>query len=113
MAGQAVERGSRKIGYIPQQKSFAPDTPLRARDLVALGVDGHRWGLRIKAKAVNERVDALLDLVGRVTTPAYRLANCPVASNRGSGLHKPLPRSLNSCSATNRCCLWTCTTSRP
>lgn len=64
VAGQAVERGSRKIGYIPQQKSFAPDTPLRARDLVALGVDGHRWGLRIKANAVNERVDALLDLVG-------------------------------------------------
>jgi len=64
VAGHAVERGSRKIGYIPQQKSFAPDTPLRARDLVALGVDGHRWGLRIKAKAVNERVDALLDLVG-------------------------------------------------
>jgi zinc/manganese transport system ATP-binding protein len=64
VAGHAVERGSRKIGYIPQQKSFAPDTPLRARDLVALGVDGHRWGLRIQAKAVNERVDALLDLVG-------------------------------------------------
>jgi zinc/manganese transport system ATP-binding protein len=64
VAGHAVERGSRKIGYIPQQKSFAPDTPLRARDLVALGVDGHRWGLRIKAKAVNERVDSLLDLVG-------------------------------------------------
>lgn len=64
VAGRAVERGSRKIGYIPQQKSFAPDTPLRARDLVALGVDGHRWGLRIKAKAVNEHVDSLLDLVG-------------------------------------------------
>ncbi|GAA3312156.1 metal ABC transporter ATP-binding protein [Arthrobacter ramosus] len=64
VAGNPVLRGSRKIGYIPQQKSFAPDTPLRARDLVALGVDGHRWGLRIKAKAVNERVDALLDLVG-------------------------------------------------
>ncbi|MCI0140474.1 metal ABC transporter ATP-binding protein [Arthrobacter bambusae] len=64
VAGHPVERGSRKIGYIPQQKSFAPDTPLRARDLVSLGVDGHRWGLRIKAKAVNERVDALLDLVG-------------------------------------------------
>ncbi|WP_370873035.1 metal ABC transporter ATP-binding protein [Arthrobacter bambusae] len=64
VAGHPVERGSRKIGYIPQQKSFAPDTPLRARDLVALGIDGHRWGLRIKANAVNERVDTLLDLVG-------------------------------------------------
>ncbi|MHC6221509.1 metal ABC transporter ATP-binding protein [Arthrobacter sp. MMS24-S77] len=64
VGGHPVERGSRKIGYVPQQKSFAPDTPLRARDLVALGVDGHRWGLRLKAKAVNDRVDGLLELVG-------------------------------------------------
>jgi len=64
VSGHPVERGSRMIGYIPQQKSFAPDTPLRARDLVALGVDGHRWGLRMKAKAVNDRVDGLLELVG-------------------------------------------------
>jgi zinc/manganese transport system ATP-binding protein len=64
VGGQPVERGGRKIGYIPQQKSFAPDTPLRARDLVALGVDGHRWGLRMNAKAVNDRVDGLLELVG-------------------------------------------------
>lgn len=64
VGGHPVERGSRRIGYVPQQKSFAPDTPLRARDLVALGVDGHRWGLRINAKAVNDRVDALLELVG-------------------------------------------------
>jgi zinc/manganese transport system ATP-binding protein len=64
VGGRPVERGSRKIGYIPQQKSFAPDTPLRARDLVALGVDGHRWGLRMNAKNVNDRVDGLLELVG-------------------------------------------------
>ncbi|MBT8161081.1 MULTISPECIES: metal ABC transporter ATP-binding protein [Arthrobacter] len=64
VGGRPVERGSRKIGYIPQQKSFAADTPLRARDLVALGVDGHRWGLRLNSRIVNERVDGLLDLVG-------------------------------------------------
>ncbi|WP_184737074.1 metal ABC transporter ATP-binding protein [Arthrobacter sp. AZCC_0090] len=64
VGGHPVERGSRQIGYVPQQKSFAPDTPLRARDLVALGVDGHRWGLRVNAKAVNDRVDGLLELVG-------------------------------------------------
>jgi zinc/manganese transport system ATP-binding protein len=64
VGGHPVERGSRKIGYVPQQKSFSPDTPLRARDLVALGVDGHRWGLRMNAKAVNDRVDGLLELVG-------------------------------------------------
>ena len=47
LAGRPVERGSRGIGYVPQQKSFDPDTPLRARDLVGLGVDGHRWGVRL------------------------------------------------------------------
>lgn len=64
LAGRPVERGSRGIGYVPQQKSFDPDTPLRARDLVGLGVDGHRWGLRIGTAKVNRRIDELLDLVG-------------------------------------------------
>ncbi|NKX51482.1 ATP-binding cassette domain-containing protein, partial [Arthrobacter deserti] len=29
--GRPVTRGSRDIGYIPQQKAFGPQTPLRAR----------------------------------------------------------------------------------
>ena len=33
------------VGYIPQQKSFDRDLPLRGRDLVRLGLDGHRWGV--------------------------------------------------------------------
>ena len=64
LAGQPVERGNRRIGYVPQQKSFDPDTPLRARDLVALGVDGHRWGIRLGGAKVNRKVDELLELVG-------------------------------------------------
>jgi len=64
LGGRPVERGSNLIGYIPQQKSFPQDTPLRARDLVALGVDGHRWGIRLSAGKTNRRVDQLLELVG-------------------------------------------------
>lgn len=64
LGGRPVERGSSMIGYIPQQKSFAPDTPMRARDLVGLGVDGHRWGFRLSSAKVNRRIDELLDLVG-------------------------------------------------
>ena len=64
LGAHPVERGSRMIGYIPQQKSFAPDTPMRARDLVGLGVDGHRWGLRLGAGRANRRIDELLELVG-------------------------------------------------
>lgn len=62
--GSPVARGSRDIGYIPQQKSFVPGTPLRARDLVGLGLDGHRWGIRLNPRRHRRRVDELLDLVG-------------------------------------------------
>jgi zinc/manganese transport system ATP-binding protein len=62
---QDLHRGSATlIGYIPQQKSFARDTPMRARDLVGLGVDGHRWGLRLSSARANRRIDELLELVG-------------------------------------------------
>ncbi|SEP66537.1 metal ABC transporter ATP-binding protein [Arthrobacter sp. OV608] len=64
LGGHPVERGSSLIGYIPQQKSFARDTPMRARDLVGLGVDGHRWGLRLSSAKANRRIDELLELVG-------------------------------------------------
>jgi zinc/manganese transport system ATP-binding protein len=63
--GRPASRGSRRIGTIPQQKGIPEDTPLRARDLVALGIDGHKWGPRIFGrKALARRVDELLELVG-------------------------------------------------
>lgn len=37
---------------------------MRARDLVGLGVDGHRWGIRLGNAKANRRIDELLDLVG-------------------------------------------------
>ena len=64
LGGHPVERGSKRIGYIPQQKSFAADTPLRARDLVGLGIDGHRWGMRFASGKINQRIDELLEQVG-------------------------------------------------
>jgi zinc/manganese transport system ATP-binding protein len=62
--GRPLQRGNRGIGYIPQQKPFAPETPLRARDLVGLGLDGHRWGIRLRGHNHRDRVDALLAEVG-------------------------------------------------
>lgn len=65
IGGRPVTRGSRTIGSIPQQRGFPPDTALRARDLVALGMDGHRWGPRIfHRREINARVDELLERVG-------------------------------------------------
>ena len=39
------------VGYIPQQRIFDRDLSLRARDLVRLGLDGHRWGVNVLSRA--------------------------------------------------------------
>ncbi len=62
--GRAVRGGNRRIGYIPQQKLVPPGTPLRGRDLVRLGVDGHRFGPPIVTASVRRQVDALIASVG-------------------------------------------------
>jgi zinc/manganese transport system ATP-binding protein len=58
----AGPRGA-SIGYVPQKVLLDPDMPMRARDLVALGIDGHRFGLRgrsgQRAQAVREMLHAV------------------------------------------------------
>ncbi|MEV5743893.1 ABC transporter ATP-binding protein [Microbispora rosea] len=71
--GRPPRRGSDLIGYIPQQRSVAPNTPLRARDLVRLGVDGHRWGLPLGGRGLRRRIDDLLTEVG-----AHEYADIPL-----------------------------------
>lgn len=78
LLGEPVRRGSRAIGYIPQQQLLEQGTPLRARDLVALGVDGHRWGLPLSSREVRRTVDAALESVG-----ASEYAGVPVATLSG------------------------------
>jgi zinc/manganese transport system ATP-binding protein len=45
VAGGARSRRSPQIGYVPQKIVLEADMPLRARDLVGLGLDGHRFGI--------------------------------------------------------------------
>lgn len=78
LLGRPVPHGSRSIGYIPQQKLIERGTPLRARDLVALGVDGQRWGLPVPSRTVRRRVDEVLEAVG-----ATEYANVPVSMLSG------------------------------
>jgi len=54
--GQTPRRGDPGIGYVPQHSSFDPDLPLRGRDLVRLGIDGHRWGIGWRDRAADMRV---------------------------------------------------------
>ena len=78
LAGRPISRGDRRVGYIPQQKLISPGTPLRGRDLVTLGVNGHRFGLPISTRADRERVDELIMDVG-----AQAFANQPVGTLSG------------------------------
>jgi zinc/manganese transport system ATP-binding protein len=54
----------RSVGYVPQKFLLDPDIPLRAKDLVALGLDGHRLGLPLPSRARRERIDQMLSAVG-------------------------------------------------
>lgn len=77
--GQAPRRGSTAIGYVPQQRAFPADAPLRSRDLVGLGLDGHRWGPRLLGRReARRKVDAALTQVG-----ALEYADAPVGSLSG------------------------------
>jgi zinc/manganese transport system ATP-binding protein len=51
------------VGYVPQKSFLDPDMPLRARDLVALGLDGHRLGLPISSRKRTDLIDATLHAV--------------------------------------------------
>ncbi|HET9718865.1 MAG TPA: ABC transporter ATP-binding protein [Solirubrobacteraceae bacterium] len=62
--GQPRERRTRAIGYVPQKFLFDPDVPMRARDLVALGIDAHRLGVPRPSRERRARVDEMLAAVG-------------------------------------------------
>jgi zinc/manganese transport system ATP-binding protein len=48
---------------VPQKVALDPDVPMRARDLVALGLDAHRLGFSRRTRAQRDLVAATLDAV--------------------------------------------------
>jgi zinc/manganese transport system ATP-binding protein len=62
--GRPPHKGSRHIGYVPQQATLSAHAMLRARDLVRFGIDGHGFGPRLRTGAVRRRVDEVLAAVG-------------------------------------------------
>lgn len=60
MDGRRPGRGSAEAGYVAQQRVFDPGLPIRGRDLVQFGVDGHRRGLpRTRARQVDPAIEAV------------------------------------------------------
>jgi zinc/manganese transport system ATP-binding protein len=62
--GHEPRRGNSLIGYIPQRTSFDPELSIRGREFVNLGIDGHRWGVRLPSRAKAAMADASIRAVG-------------------------------------------------
>jgi zinc/manganese transport system ATP-binding protein len=62
--GRPPAEARARIGYVPQQRVFERDVSLRARDLVRLGLDGHRFGFGRPGPGGRARIDRALAEVG-------------------------------------------------
>jgi zinc/manganese transport system ATP-binding protein len=62
-SGLPRPRRNRSIGYVPQSIGLDPDVPLRARDVVALGLDGDRFGFPLPSRRRRELTDEMLEAV--------------------------------------------------
>jgi zinc/manganese transport system ATP-binding protein len=76
--GRPLHRGNRHVGYVPQHQHFYESMPLRARDMVALGIDGVRYGPLVPTAAKAEWVERALRDVR-----ALSYADAPVARLSG------------------------------
>jgi len=83
LLGKKVPHGSRQIGYIPQHRQADSGLPLRARDLLRMGLDGHRFGVPFPSRATAHRVSEMLAAVG-----AEGLANTPIGQLSGGQLQR-------------------------
>jgi zinc/manganese transport system ATP-binding protein len=61
--GHPLTRRHRVIGYVPQKFVLDQDLPLRARDLVGLGLDANRLGVPRPSRARRALTDEMLDAV--------------------------------------------------
>ncbi|WP_460605530.1 metal ABC transporter ATP-binding protein [Jatrophihabitans fulvus] len=79
VAGRPVGRAAvqRTIGYVQQQRRIDPTTPLRGRDVVRLGLDGHRWGFGTRpGRDARERAARVDEALAQVDATPY--ADLPV-----------------------------------
>ena len=77
IAGRSRARGYRQVGFVPQKFLLDPDLPLRARDLVGLGLDAQRLGVprpsRARRALIGEMLEAV-DAAGFADTRVGRLS---------------------------------------
>ncbi|MEX0853074.1 MAG: ATP-binding cassette domain-containing protein [Bauldia sp.] len=76
--GRPVKRGNPEIGYLPQLKTALPGARLLGREVLAAGLDGHRFGVPLVSAVAARDIDRALDNVG-----AAELADRPLSEMSG------------------------------
>ncbi|MGE5136624.1 MAG: metal ABC transporter ATP-binding protein [Gemmatimonadota bacterium] len=69
--GEPPRRGNPGIGYVPQRRVMDPDLAIGAAELVSLGDDGHRWGMRLSRRRGRERHAAVAAALAAVGAEGY------------------------------------------
>ena len=62
-AGRVI-KDQTTVGYVPQKIVIDSDIPLRARDVVSLGMDGHKLGFSLPSRSRKEKIEQALVDVG-------------------------------------------------
>ena len=75
VSGGTRSRRSPQIGYVPQKIVLEADMPLRARDMVGLGLDGQRLGIPRPSAKRRTAVDEMLNAVGATGFADSRIGN--------------------------------------
>jgi len=81
--GAPVLKGSSRVGYIPQHRATDSGTPMRARDLLRMGLDGHRFGFPLPNARIRRRVEHVLNCID-----GHDLADKPVGTLSGGQLQR-------------------------
>ncbi|WP_296630974.1 metal ABC transporter ATP-binding protein [Rhodoluna sp.] len=78
-----IHHGSRSIGYIPQHRTVDAATPVRAKDLLRMGLDGHRFGPSFGSKKAAARVKYILGCID-----GFKIADKKVGDLSGGELQR-------------------------
>jgi zinc/manganese transport system ATP-binding protein len=75
VGGRPRSRRNPLIGYVPQKIELDPDMPMRARDLIGLGLDGHRFGVPKPSSQREARIEEMLAAVDATAFADARVGN--------------------------------------
>ena len=109
--GDQPRRGDPRIGYVPQNYTATIGNAVRARDLVALGLTGGRWGLgRLEPRRARAGRAAPSRRWARSTSPTAACPPSPAASSSAWPSPRPWSPGPSCCCSTSRWPTSTCAT---